>query len=386
MVKQQPLVAIFCTTHADSVGNSCRLQLLAELSKRFEVTILTNQVSYIKSLGIGHEVLQLPDYQSPLMRLPVISKLYYAKKLAGFLNNECVGKKLFVFHDTSDYVLFLKKDIQVYSCVHQIHEFIGLSQRKGLSALVTKLNGKLLLAGVKRSKVIFANFQTIADYLKKNGIKQDVVVTPHFIDRTCYVEDTPQSEISTFLKKEKLKGAFVLTYTGWVSENRGLQLMLDVVVQLAKKDKKYKLLIVGCQEDYKERIECFAKENGVGENIIVYGRVNFDLMPAILKASDICLSFLEINPVYSVSPPQKVVEYFAAGKPVVANHIQTHEYLIEHGKNGYLLDDASSIIVHIEKLANDKQLYDELSKNALEESEKYDKEKIMDVYIKKIEE
>lgn len=382
---QQPLVAIFCTSHADSVGNSCRLQLLAELSKRFEVTILTNQVSYVKSLRIGHEVVQLPDYQSPLMKLPVISKLYYSRKLAGFLNNVCWGKKLFVFHDTSDYVLFLKKDIPVYTCVHQIHEFIGLTQRKGLSALVTKLNGKLLMSGVKRSKVIFANFQTIADYLKKNGIRQEVIVTPHFIDRKCYVGDTPDSEISKFLKNEKSEGAFILTYTGWVSENRGLQLMLDVVTQLGTVDNKFKLVIVGCQEDYKKRIKSFAKENGVINNIIVYGRVNYDLMPAILKTSDICLSFLEINPVYSVSPPQKVVEYFAAGKPVIANHIVTHELLIKDGVNGYLLDDANSIVKKVECIASNHILYEQLSKNALKESEKYDKEMIVKKYCKGIE-
>lgn len=380
----QPLVAIFCTTHADSVGNSCRLQLLAELSKRFDVTVVTNQVAYIKSLGIGREVIQLPNYQSFLMRLPVISKLFYAKKLAGFLNKVCNGKKLFVFHDTSDYVLYLRKDIPVYTCVHQIHEFIGLGIRNGLSAFITKMNGKLLMAGVKRSKVVFANFQTIADFLKKHGVNQDVVVTPHFIDKSCYGDDAPESSISDTLHMEKSSGSFIMTYTGWVSENRGLQLMLDVVNKLSKKGKKYILCIVGCQDDYKERIIKFAQENTISDRILVYGRVNYDLMPAILKASDVCLSFLEINPVYTVSPPQKVVEYFAAGKPVVANHIVTHEALIKDGITGYLLDNADSIAEKIELLQNDKQLYDNLSQNVLAESEKYDKEFIVETYYKNI--
>lgn len=383
---QQPLVAIFCTSHADSVGNSCRLQLLAELSKRYDLTLLTNQAEYVRSLFKEAKVKELPVYQSSLMRIPVVSKLVYAKKIAGFLNKECDGKKLFLFHDTSDLVLFLDKNIPIYTCVHQIHEFVGFSRGKGLSGLVTRINGKLLLKGVKRSKVCFANFATISDYLKQEGLKQEVIITPHFIDRSVYRIGAPTSDVSDRLHEEKKRGSFILTYTGWVSENRGLQLMMDVIKGLAAKDGRFKLCIVGCQDDYKEKISIYAKDNGIEDNVLLYGRSNYDKMPAILMSSDVCLSFLEVNPVYSVSPPQKVVEYFAAGKPVVANHIQTHEYLIEHGKNGYLLDDAASIIVHIEKLANDKQLYDELSKNALEESEKYDKEKIMDVYIKKIEE
>ncbi len=378
---QQSLVAIFCTSHADSVGNSCRIQLLAELSKKFDLLIVTNQEEYIRSLGLCEKVVSLPSLSYSLPnRLPILGKLLYAKKVAGILNNLCKGKKLFVFHDTSDYMLFLRKEIPIYTCVHQIHEFIGLSQRKGLTALITKLNGKLLLAGVKRSRIVFANFQTIADFLKQNGIKQEVIVTPHFIDRKCYIEKSPESKISLLLKNEKAKGAFVLTYTGWVSENRGLQLMLDVAVKLALKDNRFKLCIVGCQEEYKDRIECFAKENKVVDNIFVYGRVNYDLMPAILKSSDICLSFLEVNPVYSVSPPQKVVEYFAAGKPVIANHIVTHECLIQDGVNGYLLDDSDSIVRKAEEIASNKNLYERLSNNARKESDKYDKGIIVEKY------
>lgn len=379
---QEPLVSIFCTSHPDSVGNSCRLQLLVEFSKKFDQTIITNQPVYIESLKTGSRVIPLPESNTVWHRVPVISKLMYAKQIAGFLNNACKGKKLFLFHDTSDYVLYLDKSIPIYTCVHQIHEFIGLSPQKGVSSIITRLNGKLLMAGVKMSKVCFANSETIAVYLQSSGIKQDIIVTPHFIDKSHYGKNTPESSISFLLRNEKENGAFIVTYTGWVSENRGLQLMLDIIRRLNEYSDRYRLCIVGCQDDYKKRIECFASENGIAKNVLVFGRISYEYMPAILQESDVCLSFLEINPVYSVSPPQKIVEYFAAGKPVIANHIKTHELLIDDGRTGFLLDDADSIVRKIIAITEDKEYYARVSSNAMKEAEKYDKETIVATYIK----
>ena len=382
---QEPLVSIFCTSHPDSVGNSCRLQLLIEFSKKFNQTIITNQPVYIESLNTGSRIIPLPESNSKWRRVPVISKLMYAKQISGFLNDICKGKKLFLFHDTSDYVLYLDKSIPIYTCVHQIHEFIGLSPQKGLSSIITHLNGMLLMAGVKKSKVCFANSKTIAEYLKSSGLKQEIIVTPHFIDKSHYGNNAPDSSISSLLRKEKNQGAYIITYTGWVSENRGLQLMLDVIKRLSEHNDCYRLCIVGCQDDYKTRIERFAFENGITKNVLVYGRINYEYMPAILQESDICLSFLDINPVYSVSPPQKVVEYFAAGKPVIANHIKTHELLIDDGRMGYLLDDADSIAQKIIDISKDNELYSFLSQNALIESIKYDKDTIVESYLKYME-
>ena len=200
---QEPLVSIFCTSHPDSVGNSCRIQLLVEFSRRYDQTIITNQPAYIESLDTGSQVISLPRLKSTWRRVPIFSKLMYARQISGFLNNACKGKKLFLFHDTSDYVLFLDKSIPIYTCVHQIHEFIGLSPQKGISSIITRLNGKLLMAGVKKSKVCFANSRTIAEYLKSSGLKQEIIVTPHFIDKSRYGKNALESNISSLLRNEK---------------------------------------------------------------------------------------------------------------------------------------------------------------------------------------
>ena len=167
-----------------------------------------------------------------------------------------------------------------------------------------------------------------------------------------------------------------------MSENRGLDLMLDVIKRLSEYNECYKLCIVGCQNDYKTKIESFASDSGISKNVLVFGRINYEFMPGILQESDVCLSFLEINPVYSVSPPQKVVEYFAAGRPVIANHIKTHELLIDDGQTGFLLDDADSIVHKIIAITKDKELFDWISSNALKEADRYDKETIVGSYLK----
>ena len=69
--------------------------------------------------------------------------------------------------------------------------------------------------------------------------------------------------------------------------------------------------------------------------------------------SDVCLSFLDDVPAHHLSPPQKILEYFAAGKPVICNKIRTHELLVNHGVNGFILEknpkEMSEIILKLKK-------------------------------------
>ena len=110
------------------------------------------------------------------------------------------------------------------------------------------------------------------------------------------------------------------------------------------------------------------------------------LIPGILYYSDVCLSFLNADvPAYRVSPPQKVAEYFAAGKPVICNKIAPHEWLVDHGVNGFVLDpDPLKIAEYILKLKNDKITYTKMSANAQETAKQHDIDKIYGKMIQKI--
>jgi glycosyltransferase involved in cell wall biosynthesis len=74
-----------------------------------------------------------------------------------------------------------------------------------------------------------------------------------------------------------------------------------------------------------------------------------------------------------MSPPQKVIEYMSAGKPVIANRIQTHSMLITDEYNGYLTEYNPLVISErILYLKENPDVYKIMSKNALRTSRKFD--------------
>lgn len=60
----------------------------------------------------------------------------------------------------------------------------------------------------------------------------------------------------------------------------------------------------------------------------------------------------------------KVLQYFAAGLPVVANRVGLHTTLVRHGETGYLADTPAQWVEAIRRLASDAALRRRLGRNA----------------------
>lgn len=379
------LTVIFVTTHPDTIGNSYRLNIIRMLSNYYSIILLTNCQSFIVSQGIKvKQIVPLVPLNTLFHKVPILNKLLYEKQVANQINQYCPNSKLFIFHDTANYLVRVKYDIHIYTLVHQIHEFEGITKPTGLRLVLQKIQKQRLLKGLKRSNVCFVVSSTIEKYLRDNGIKNEVIIAPHCVSLDLFQNPCIRGTESDFLLSLKSKGKFIITYTGWVSENRGFSLMLEIIKLLVAKDCKFVLCIVGCQEDYINKINLFTKQYNLKDNLFSFGRIDSSFIPMILHNSDLCLSFLDNVPGYQVSPPQKIVEYFAAGKPVIANHIPTHELLINDGVNGLLLDDSDSIVPAIIKLSSDTVFYKTLCDGATRSSFKFDEKVIEKLFVDSI--
>jgi glycosyltransferase involved in cell wall biosynthesis len=74
-----------------------------------------------------------------------------------------------------------------------------------------------------------------------------------------------------------------------------------------------------------------------------------------------------------MSPPQKVIEYMASGKPVIANKIQTHSMLITNEYDGFLTDyDPLMISDRILFLKANPDVHKLMSRNVLKTASKFD--------------
>jgi len=363
------LCVLFTTSHSDTLGNAGRLEMVNYLSQNFDTTILTNRKAFIQERFPHCAVI---GYESQKNRyLPVIADILESRKIAKCVK-QIQSEFVFMIVDTAPVALWLKQPVFQY--VHQYgqrSEYRSGFCRKKVRNIIGRINHAFIFKGLKKSKATFVVSRPIIEILKNKGL-QHLVHTPHGVElekfRNPFVTDMHEP-----LRKLRAQGCFLVTYTGWVTENRGFQLMLDSIRQAVGQDEKIVLVIAGADNHYSQRITAYAQKHDLSQNILDLGVIDAKLIPGILHYSDVCLSFLDDVPAYRISPPQKVVEYFAAGKPVLCNKIASHEWLVDHGKNGYILaPNPVDVGKAIWRLKNDKNLYDVMADNAFQAAKKYD--------------
>ena len=155
-----------------------------------------------------------------------------------------------------------------------------------------------------------------------------------------------------------LRDALTVGWAGVVREWHGLELLLEALVHVPAAH----LLIVGdgpARPAFAQR----AAALGVGERVVITGRVPHAEMPDHLAAMDIAVVASDLT---GVASPMKLVEYMAMGRAVVAPRLDNIRDLVTDDSNGLLFtaDDSASLADVLRRLAGDSALRVRLGRNA----------------------
>jgi glycosyltransferase involved in cell wall biosynthesis len=77
---------------------------------------------------------------------------------------------------------------------------------------------------------------------------------------------------------------------------------------------------------------------------------------AELAAADIGISWIPDDPWSRGKCGLKVLQYMAAGLPVITNPVGVHPEMVRHGETGYLVNSASEWVDAVRTLAHDPDL------------------------------
>ena len=128
---------------------------------------------------------------------------------------------------------------------------------------------------------------------------------------------------------------FTVGFVGTLKPWHGLDNLIEAFVRLRQRhNSEIRLLIVG---DGPERghLEHTLQSHGLAHAAHFTGAVAPNRIPALLASMDVAVAPYPDNPDFYFSP-LKVLEYMAAGLPVVASCIGQLATLIQHGRNGML--------------------------------------------------
>ncbi len=128
--------------------------------------------------------------------------------------------------------------------------------------------------------------------------------------------------------------SFIIGFVGTLKPWHGLDSLIDAFVLLQHKHSRARLLIVG-DGPKRAELESALQSHGLTESAYFTGAVVPDQIPALLASMDVAVAPYPDSPDFYFSP-LKVLEYMAAGLPVIASRIGQLALLIQHGRNGIL--------------------------------------------------
>ena len=112
----------------------------------------------------------------------------------------------------------------------------------------------------------------------------------------------------------------VLVYMGSFFYFSGLVDALDAFAEVSKSSPNLKLLLIGGGEqdsELRQKVEAL----GLAAIVVFTGFVSYNELPRYLKIADIAVNTLELTLVANVAFPNKVLQYMAAGLPVVSTRL-----------------------------------------------------------------
>ena len=132
-------------------------------------------------------------------------------------------------------------------------------------------------------------------------------------------------------------------YIGGVSNNRGLDVIIDAAIILNRKNIEFKIHLIGNVSDKYN----FKNDPDLYNKVLFYGRKDFKEGYAISKKCIAGLAVLKPIGNYIKSYPTKIFEYMSIGLPVITSRFDLYQEIVEKNNTGVCINPLSA-----EELAN----------------------------------
>ncbi len=164
----------------------------------------------------------------------------------------------------------------------------------------------------------------VSNALKKQIIEEidknlDIEVIPMGVDTKLF---NPKKYDAKLKRKYNIDGHFLL-FVGRLAPEKGIDLLIEAMPKVLKKQPKAKLMIIG-EGTLKEQLVKRVKELAIQDNIIFMGWVNNKDLPKYYATADVfvCPSRREGSPV-------SYIEALACGTPVVIGNLGISKELVK---------------------------------------------------------
>lgn len=313
----------------------------AEIDTKIDIRRILRLLFWYKKLEAG------PDWQKLILDLMLIRKVFnlartqqpdviHAHLHEGVLIGWVVKKVLF-WHKmklVADFHGSLTKEMVS-------HGYLGAGLLKKIFAAVEKIIDNLGDSAITSS---WENTEEIKS-LRKDGKVETIL---DGVNLGYYAEIGDKESLRREL--ELPQGKKIISYTGALVINKGIQNFLDAIPLVLEKTKDVFFVIAGFPIEGAER---FVEQKGIKEYVRLVSPLNYFELPKILAASD-----AGVDPKDSSTRQAsgKILQYMAAGIPVICYERENNRRYLEEGGFYASKDDAVSLAEAIIKCVEDEEL------------------------------
>ena len=232
------------------------------------------------------------------------------------------------------------------------------------------------------------DYCTAENFLKDPRLKRKIFVAPNSLDQKniqCAKENWLKNkmELNEFKRSKGIDKSFNLIYIGRIYEENKLELLIDTLDHLIKRDHNVKLIIIGKENKYVEILQKNVRINGIANHIIWTGSIYEEekIAPWMLSSHIFC---------YPANIGLSIMHAFGYGLPVVTdNNYVAHNpeiWSLKSGTNGlvYRKNDVCDFAEKIIELKENNLLRQEMSHAALKTVDHYNIEEMVKGFSKAI--
>lgn len=290
----------------------------------YDVTIIAQSTKNKTVDGI--KIIALPSPKNRIERIFFLTKKIYKLALQQKAN-------IYHFHDPEllPWAVKLKKKTGA-KIIYDIHENIPgqILTKPWLPKFSKKLIAYLYKEREKK-KLLYIDWLILAEDSYKELYKN--------YTNTTVIRNYPLI-FKNLIKKQGIKFESPrLVYAGAINRKRGLLEMIESVKILKPRFSHIQLKIAGAiRKELKSKMNNLIDAYQLKNNIIFLGRIPYTEVPYLLSQSNTGLSILYPVANYIESLPTKLLEYMAAGLPVIASDFPLYKKFVEKNKCGLTVD------------------------------------------------
>lgn len=240
---------------------------------------------------------------------------------------------------------------------HIIYDFHGYSHKEQL------VEGRRVRARITRpfnwlALKLADHIIVIRDELRQDlpqNFQKKTLFLPNGVDLEAFAAAENENILSKYnLPPDKKLVGFIGNWEAWIA----IEDMLESAQYFSD---EVQLVVIGAGKRFEEYKEVYP-------SIMFTGRIPHQDTVALLKKMDICLCPYSTHLIAKNKSYRKVLEYLAAGKPIVASSTEGREKFLKEGENAlfYKAGDPQDMTEKVKALLNNEKLYTIMSRNNLE--------------------